>query len=471
MSISIGEGSTGQTAVLRTESVFYDAHAVADNLSQYDEENRNCLYRIFEDKKSPTFQADYPILLNNSVEYILTLFDFEEPSTENMERHRLISLLVALLNLRIELTFAPATKKAAAMVDADTGQFGDKINEINNSLSAISGYCQLAARDPNLPGKAAAAFNSILAQTEELAESLSRFVSERKISQTDSEQPANPSETIRDVFKNNSISGNLHMIGGKPFSVNLNLDDVPGLNIRQHDFANFVNNVIHAFADNVDEDEIISISTYSRDSYIYLDISKHRDNFPPVEEVAGFGNYLRPRSLEQAIKDSGFLRLLDDFSGEFAYDRHSRRPSYYSCRFPEKLEAAPPKLATELDTPNILAVDDQAVILDLLAGMCQSLGYGILTARDGDEGLKVFEEHRPDIVITDLAMPRMSGWELATRIKALSPDTPIILITGWGVAVNEENMKRAGVDFVLRKPFRLEQLSEMITKIRFSRAN
>ncbi len=469
ISIAIGEGSTGQAAVLRADAVLFDAGAVSDNLAQYDEENRNRIYQIFEDKRPPSFQADYPVLINNNVEFIVTLFDFKESSSENMERHRLISLMVALLNLRIEITFAPALKKTATPVESGNGLFGEKINEINNSLSAISGYCQLARRDPNLSGKAAAAFDSVLGQTEELAENLNQFVSEKQIRLADSEKPADPSGTISDIFKKNSISGNLHMIEGKPYSVNLDLHDVPAMNIRQHDFTQFVNNVTRAFAENVDEDEIISISTYSRDDFSYMDISKHRDNFPPVESVAGFGNYLQPQVVENQIKDPGFLNLLGGFSGEFAYDRHSRRPSYYSFRFPRSYKASSPKSVARMDTPNILAVDDQAVILDLLAGMCQSLGYGILTARDGEEGLKVFEKHRPDIVITDLAMPRISGWELASRIKAISPETPIILITGWGVAVNEENMKRAGVDFVLRKPFRLEQLSELITKIRFSR--
>jgi len=470
ISISIGEGSTGQTGVLRVESILSDSHAVTDNLARYDEENRNHLFALFEDKKTPSFQADYPILINNSVEYILTLFDFTKPTPENMERHRLISLLVALLNLRIEFMFASYPSKNIPAIETENVSFGEKVNEINNTLSAISGYCQLASRDPNLSGKAAAAFNSILEQTEELAENLNRFVSESKIQQIASERPAEPGAIIREVFKNNSISGNLHMIDGKPYSVNLNLKNVPALNIPREDFAGFIKNVIRIFAVNVDEEEVISVSIYTHDDCTYLDISKHRDNFPPVESVAAFGNYLQPHAVEINIKDAGFLRILADFSGEFAYDRHSRRPSYFSFRLSGAKKSMPAKPVAEPDTPSILAVDDQAVILDLLAGMCQSLGYGIFTARDGDEGLKIFETHRPDIVITDLAMPRMSGWELASHIKALSSETPIILITGWGVAVAEENMKRAGVDFILRKPFRLEQLSEMITKIRFSSA-
>jgi CheY-like chemotaxis protein len=119
----------------------------------------------------------------------------------------------------------------------------------------------------------------------------------------------------------------------------------------------------------------------------------------------------------------------------------------------------------------ILAVDDQPVILDLLAAMCQSLGYRIFTARNGKEGLDLFKTFHPDIVISDLAMPVMSGWELSSRIKSISPETPIIIITGWGVSVDEDKMRQIGVDYLLHKPFRLEQLSDIISKVRKAEIN
>ena len=78
------------------------------------------------------------------------------------------------------------------------------------------------------------------------------------------------------------------------------------------------------------------------------------------------------------------------------------------------------------------------------------------------------QTYRPDIVISDLAMPGVSGWELASKVKAISPGTSIIIITGWGVPIDEDKMRQAGVDFVLHKPFRLEQLSDLISRIKLS---
>ncbi|UCD94460.1 MAG: response regulator, partial [Candidatus Zixiibacteriota bacterium] len=273
---------------------------------------------------------------------------------------------------------------------------------------------------------------------------------------------------IRETFNKDNISGNLHMVDGRPLAVNLDLKDVPKLKVRRDRVAQLVRSSVRTFAGHVDDDEIITMRSYTGVGLIYVDISKHRANFPPVEPVAGFGKYAPPESVEGEVRYTEFLNLLAGFAGEFAFDRHSRVPSYFSFRIPPAVPEEH-KIPTERkEGLTILAVDDQSVILDLLAAMCQSLGYKIFTARDGMEGLREFESHRPDIVISDLAMPGMSGWELASRIKSISSRTPVIIITGWGVSIDEEKMKRAGVDFVLHKPFRLEQLSDLISKVKFS---
>ena len=58
-----------------------------------------------------------------------------------------------------------------------------------------------------------------------------------------------------------------------------------------------------------------------------------------------------------------------------------------------------------------------------------------------------------DLVLTDLGMSEMSGWQLAKKIKGMDPDVPVGLITGWTVATTKEKMKERGVDFILSKPF------------------
>ena len=112
----------------------------------------------------------------------------------------------------------------------------------------------------------------------------------------------------------------------------------------------------------------------------------------------------------------------------------------------------------------ILAIDDQQVIRNLLKDMSESLDYQIELAEDGEEGLKVFEKDNFDLVITELDLPQVSGCEVSREVKRLKPDVMVILLTEWTVLPEKKMLEDYGVDFVLNKPFRLDQLSHIIQK-------
>jgi CheY-like chemotaxis protein len=115
--------------------------------------------------------------------------------------------------------------------------------------------------------------------------------------------------------------------------------------------------------------------------------------------------------------------------------------------------------------PRILLVDDSAETLEGLKSYFVPR-YDVCTAFNGLEGLKVFEEdqEQPDLVITDLVMPNISGVGLISLLKKQSPNTPIIAITGWGNDPSEM-AKRAKADKILMKPFDLEDLGQSVSKL------
>jgi len=114
----------------------------------------------------------------------------------------------------------------------------------------------------------------------------------------------------------------------------------------------------------------------------------------------------------------------------------------------------------------ILAIDDQQMILDLLTGICQSLGLRLTAIRDPREGIRLFKENAHDIVMVDLAMGDVSGWDVSREVKKHSPQTPVILMTGWGINLDAAEAGKSGVDFTLAKPFKIEQLTDVISRAR-----
>jgi len=110
--------------------------------------------------------------------------------------------------------------------------------------------------------------------------------------------------------------------------------------------------------------------------------------------------------------------------------------------------------------PKILLVDDNAVVRDMLVDLVGSLGYVADAASGGTEALALFDRNRYDIVLTDLLMPGMSGWELLAAVRQRAPRMPVIIITGTP-AVGDPRAAQPGVA-VLKKPIDVKALDETI---------
>ena len=116
----------------------------------------------------------------------------------------------------------------------------------------------------------------------------------------------------------------------------------------------------------------------------------------------------------------------------------------------------------------VLLVDDDPRLLTVLSDVLRSEGHAITTAANGEEALAVFDPAAHDVVITDLGMPRMNGWEVAERIKTRSPTTAVFILTGWGEGVSAHESMQF-VDRVIAKPVSAEALLEQLAGLTRSR--
>ena len=115
--------------------------------------------------------------------------------------------------------------------------------------------------------------------------------------------------------------------------------------------------------------------------------------------------------------------------------------------------------------PRILLIDDSEITVEGLKSYLDQK-YEIYTAYNGLDALKEFENNveRPDLVITDLIMPVISGVGVISRLKQQSPQTPIIAMTGWG-RHSTAMATEAKADMVLIKPFEFEELDRSIARL------
>ena len=103
------------------------------------------------------------------------------------------------------------------------------------------------------------------------------------------------------------------------------------------------------------------------------------------------------------------------------------------------------------DDKRILLVDDEEGIRKVLGISLEDLGYQVAFASDGIQALKLYREHQPPIVITDIKMPAMDGIDLLKNIKAENPDTEVIMLTGHGdMDLAIECLKLEATDFITK---------------------
>jgi CheY-like chemotaxis protein len=131
--------------------------------------------------------------------------------------------------------------------------------------------------------------------------------------------------------------------------------------------------------------------------------------------------------------------------------------------------ARQPASLVDIPRQRILIVDDDPIIIESLRHILEGDGHIVAAANGGQMGLDAFAaalgKEPFGIVITDLGMPYMDGRQVAAGIKAVSPRTPVLLLTGWGQRLQADNDVPAHVDRVLNKPPKLRELRNALAEL------
>lgn len=118
-----------------------------------------------------------------------------------------------------------------------------------------------------------------------------------------------------------------------------------------------------------------------------------------------------------------------------------------------------------MNPPRLLIIDDDAIVRQSIAVYLADSGFQVLEAGNGQAGLTLFQQEFPDLVLTDLRMPGMDGLQVLKRIHELSPETPVIVISGAGVVTDVVEALRLGAsDYMIKPVVDMEMLEHAITR-------
>ena len=464
LAIGPGEGGAGTAATSGKPLFFSGRTAVARHFETYHDSNRSAFQRILGERGYPEFVAYCPLTERDRVA-VAMFVSGSMNETERSELERLLTLAAGLFSIRLSVSQMSRQPGASSTSAALADVVAAKVNDLNNHLSALIGTAELASRSSRTPEDLRRQLKNIVSSAEKAAGIVKAILPPHQNVPTLA--PDLIGECIRSELAGIHVSGDLYMAGQRPRQITLNLGSLSPVALIRSRFEEFFRTLIDRFAVLAEDDDSLTISVYEKDGFAYLDISRHRQNFPPVGPVAAFGRYQAVEEVFRSRPADVFLEPILDSGAACAPDTEGRSPAFLSFRFPlagPSLRPVAPAFVARL-----LAIDDQQVILDLISAMGQSLGYEVRTAVSAEEGLRLAEREVFDAVLTDLALPRLSGLEVARRISRLRPGIPIILVTGWATELTPGELAEAGIIEVLYKPFRIDQLTSVVRSVVTSR--
>jgi CheY-like chemotaxis protein len=159
-----------------------------------------------------------------------------------------------------------------------------------------------------------------------------------------------------------------------------------------------------------------------------------------------------------ARQSGGTTRIVSTPGKGTAVSLLFRKATETAADAPAPVEASAPEAAAE--PLSILVIDDDPDVRDFITSALEEQGYGVSHASDGEDGVKRFEQIRPDLVIVDFIMPGLSGADVARKIRATVADQPILFVSGYS---ETDAVKRTAPDApLLTKPFRADALHKAV---------
>jgi signal transduction histidine kinase/ActR/RegA family two-component response regulator len=366
------------------------------------------------------------------------------------------------------------------------GQMASGIaHDINNAISPVSLYTEsLLEREPNLSERARGYLTTIQRAIEDVARTVARmreFYREREAQLTLERVDVN--RAIRQVVELTKPRwGDLPQQRGAMVELRTELwDTLPDIMGAEHEIRDALTNLIFNAVDAMPGGGTLSVRTRTSaggdgEDRVLIDVS---------DTGVGMDEETRRRCLEPFFTTKGergtglglamVYGMIQRHSAELDIESAAGAgttvrlsfPSYTSSSVTTTRVRKLPAVGRRL---RILLVDDDPMLIKSLQDTLQEDGHQITATHGGEAGIAAFaaaqkrgEAH--DIVITDLGMPYVDGRKVAVSVKRLSPETPVILLTGWGQRLMAANDIPAHVDKLLSKPPRLNELRAALSEL------
>jgi len=254
--------------------------------------------------------------------------------------------------------------------------------------------------------------------------------------------------------------------GGVPLRLDLRLTPLPEVMGRPSELNEVVTNLILNAIDAMPQGGTLGIYTRPEgDEHVVLTVA---------DTGVGMPEHVRKRIFDPFFTTKGeggtglglsvSYSIIQRHGGEIRVESEPGRGTTFTVVLPvgtaDSVQApAGPEAVVGTRSGRILLVDNELPVMTILAEMLTEAGHHVLPVASGAEAMRVFVPGGFDLVMTNLGMTGMTGWDVAERVRAGDPHVPVVFITGWGLqAEDRERCRKLGVIKVLFKPVRPAEL-------------
>jgi len=214
----------------------------------------------------------------------------------------------------------------------------------------------------------------------------------------------------------------------------------------------------------------ITLSTRSDGKDVRLAVTDNGVGMSPEVQKRIFEPFFTTKEDGQGLGMSVIYGIVARHGGEITVRSEERKGSTIELRLPViapsiiTIGTGIEKAAT-VESANVLVVDDSDINRTLFESYLAGMGHKVRLAGSGEEALSIFEREGADLVITDLSMPGLSGWQVAERVKKINPNVPVVLLSGWAIQQDEPRIRESGIDCVLQKPCTMAKFQEVVQEM------
>lgn len=362
------------------------------------------------------------------------------------------------------------TEKLRALGEMASGVAHD----FNNALAAILGNTQLllhTAQDEETREalKTIEKVTKDSAQTVKRLQDFTRKRARQELFKLDVNSIVKDAiEITKPKWRNDAQGKGIHI------EVLSSLGEVPGVAGDASELREVITNLIFNAVEAMPQGGTIEFHTFKKggdvhiriaDTGIGMDEENRKRIFEPFFTTKPFSNTGLGLSMSYGI--------IRRFNGEIRVESKVGSGTAFNIVLPVAIGGREAVVSHDTIKPvkpaRILVIDDEDTVREVVAKMLSQVNHQVTVAKSGEEGVRLFGEKKFDIVLTDLGMPGMSGWEVCKSIKKIKSSTPVGRITGWGLEVDESKKEESGLDFIITKPFDFNEIIRLVSeKVEFS---